>query len=278
MSESTDTAADRPRTLVLVPSNNEADGLVGFLSQLHRASSRRIVVIDDASDDATAAIGRAHNVEVLSTALRLGRDGAIRYGLERLLADETEQIVFVDGDGQHPPGSVDEVEAALINGATIVNGARFSSRADQRSTPADRVFMAHVLSAALARVTGWDVSDPACGLVGIKAPTLRRLLPHLKFDAHVSVEILVRAAQSGISRDSFAQVVIPAIYDGSSARQVEKYRTASWEDRLLPRLTSHIRRLYEWLAPCYSRLLPVAGVSVCDICSGNCRLTAYLSQ
>ena len=81
-------AAAAPRVLVIVPALDEADSLPDTLDALHAAAPRvDVLVVDDGSHDATAAVARSRGVTVVRHALNLGVGAALqtgfRYAVER---------------------------------------------------------------------------------------------------------------------------------------------------------------------------------------------------
>lgn len=82
---------------VVVPARNAARYLDRCLEGLLRAgfAPRQITVVDDASDDDTAARARAHGVRLLRLPERTGASGTRNAGAAATLADS---ILFVDAD------------------------------------------------------------------------------------------------------------------------------------------------------------------------------------
>ncbi|HEY6797564.1 MAG TPA: glucosyl-3-phosphoglycerate synthase [Kineosporiaceae bacterium] len=83
---------------VIVPARNEEPTVGPLVTELARGLAgmpAEIVVVDDASDDGTAAAARAAGARVVRASRRLGKGGALRHGLE---ATAGEFVVFVDAD------------------------------------------------------------------------------------------------------------------------------------------------------------------------------------
>lgn len=258
--------------MVLIPCNNEADSLPPLLMGIADKRNHQIVVIDDSSVDETGSIAAASKAEVYRTPSLLGRDQAIKEALNTFFTQEVDYVIIMDGDGQHPPEALEDIEAAFREGKSFINGCRFTYQTEQRGTPLDRVFLADVLSASIERLTGWKVRDPACGLIGLRADLLRLIIPRLNFRRHLSTEIIVRCAQMGVPFEVYAEVPIPAIYDVSSSRRFKKYARLTWQERLIPRVGSHIDILFELVEKCYGAALPGFPRSGCDTCHARCVL------
>jgi len=104
---------------VIVPLYNEADGLPALHGRLVRFSERlkaerglasEIVYVDDGSRDATLAAARAlpggTDFQIVSFSRNFGKEAALLAGLDHARYDA---LLFMDGDGQHPPELADEL-------------------------------------------------------------------------------------------------------------------------------------------------------------------------
>src|SRR6202162_1916555 len=112
---------------VVVPLYNEAAGpapLHGRLSALARTPRQRdgraceVVYVDDGSTDATLAIARALaadalDVQVVSLSRNFGKEAALMGGLDHA---RRGAVLFMDGDGQHPPDLVEKLVDHWIEG------------------------------------------------------------------------------------------------------------------------------------------------------------------
>jgi glycosyltransferase involved in cell wall biosynthesis len=112
---------------VVVPLFNEAAGLAplhGRLSTLASTLRQRyglaceVVYVDDGSTDATLAIARslaadALDVQVVSLSRNFGKEAALMAGLDHA---RRGAVLFMDGDGQHPPDLVEQLVGHWIDG------------------------------------------------------------------------------------------------------------------------------------------------------------------
>ena len=99
--------------IAIVPAHNE-EGAIGDVVDEIRAfdPSFDVVVIDDGSTDATAAVASAHGATVVVLPFNLGIGGAVQTGFKYALEHDYELAVRLDGDGQHDPAGADEAAGA----------------------------------------------------------------------------------------------------------------------------------------------------------------------
>jgi polyisoprenyl-phosphate glycosyltransferase len=129
VSDLSTTAANAPAQglSIVVPVYNEAVGLPLLherLRALGKALRQRyglaceVVYIDDGSTDATLAIARglladALDVQVVSLSRNFGKEAALMAGLDHA---RRGAVLFMDGDGQHPPDLVEKLVGHWIDG------------------------------------------------------------------------------------------------------------------------------------------------------------------
>ncbi len=103
---------------IVVPLYNEAASLASLHGRLvevaqHLAATRslvcEVVYVDDGSRDGTLAIARALpagaiDVQVISLSRNFGKEAALLAGLDHA---RRGAVLFIDGDGQHPPALID---------------------------------------------------------------------------------------------------------------------------------------------------------------------------
>jgi glycosyltransferase involved in cell wall biosynthesis len=112
---------------IVVPVYNEAAGLAllhGRLTALARTLRQRyglaceVVYVDDGSTDATLSIARSLeadtlDVQVVSLSRNFGKEAALMAGLDHA---RRGAVMFMDGDGQHPPDLVEQLVSHWIDG------------------------------------------------------------------------------------------------------------------------------------------------------------------
>jgi glycosyltransferase involved in cell wall biosynthesis len=108
---------------VIIPALDEEDAIGALLGQLDRRIVRDVIVGDNGSRDATAAIARAGGAEVVHVAER-GYGAACAGALTRLQPD-IDVVVFMDADGSDDPSELALLVAPISAGrADLVIGSR----------------------------------------------------------------------------------------------------------------------------------------------------------
>jgi glycosyltransferase involved in cell wall biosynthesis len=119
-----------------VPAYNEAANLslllTGLTTQLAELTLRwEVIVIDDGSRDATAAVMAGWltrpGVRYVRLSRNFGKEAALTAGIDRA---EGDVVLLMDADLQHPASLVPQMVQAWCNGADMVCAAR-ASRADE---------------------------------------------------------------------------------------------------------------------------------------------------
>ena len=109
-----------PRVAVIIPCHDEAATIGKVVADFARVlPDARIVVVDNASTDATAEVARRAGAHVVFEG-RPGKGAALGRGLHE--ARSADYFVMVDGDDTYPAGDVREMLAAARTGADMVVG------------------------------------------------------------------------------------------------------------------------------------------------------------
>ena len=113
--------------IAIVPAHNEEAAIGGVVDAIRAYdASFDVVVIDDGSVDATAAVAAAHGAAVVRLPFNLGIGGAVQTGFKYALANGYQFAVRLDGDGQHDPAELGKLLRPVRDGeADIVTGSRF---------------------------------------------------------------------------------------------------------------------------------------------------------
>jgi len=117
---------------VTMPAWNEAEGIGGFIEELHASLSiwnPTFIVVDDCSTDTTAdvvnSLGSMRSVILSTNEKNAGHGPSTVRGLQLALAESPEVVIALDGDGQFLGPDVSKcLTEFLSSDADIVEGVR----------------------------------------------------------------------------------------------------------------------------------------------------------
>ena len=166
-----------PRLLVIVPALNEEASLTAVLRELHGWSAGAavpmdVLVVDDGSVDATAAVARAEGATVAPLPFNLGVGGALQTGFRYAVRNRYDRAIQFDADGQHDASQIPALLAALDDGADLVVGSRFSAPTGYEIGRMRSCAM-RGLRISVRLLGGRSFSDASSGFRGFSAPVLR---------------------------------------------------------------------------------------------------------
>src|SRR5262249_13221877 len=127
--------------LIVIPSYNEASSVAAVVAEVHAAAPKvHVLVVDDASSDATGVLARQAGAAVVTNVFNLGVGGAMRVGFRYAASRGYRALVQVDGDGQHDPHDLTRLLAPIEDSPTpmVVIGARFAGQGAYAAPPARR--------------------------------------------------------------------------------------------------------------------------------------------
>ncbi len=179
-------AAAPVRSVVVIPTYQEADNIVRVLSAIHRdAPGVDVLVVDDDSPDGTAALAEAtaraldgkarRGIEVIRRAGKSGLGSAYRAGFAVALARGYEIVIEMDADLSHDPAALPALIAAVSAGADLAIGSRYVDGGATPRWPAGRRLLSRAGNAYAATVLGLDVTDLTSGYRAYRADVLRRV-------------------------------------------------------------------------------------------------------
>ena len=110
------------KNCILIPSYNEAR-TIGVITKELKARGLEVYVVDDGSTDETAGIALSQGAVVIAHDKNKGKGASLIEGFDRILKEDFDAILVMDGDGQHATGDVDNFFNKMAEtGADIVIG------------------------------------------------------------------------------------------------------------------------------------------------------------
>ncbi len=112
------------KTVVVVPARNEEASLASVISAVRDEAGIKVIVVDDASQDLTRAVGITAGAAVVPLVVQLGAWGATQAGLRFAWKLGAEYVVTMDADGQHDARHIPVLMKALETvGADVAIGS-----------------------------------------------------------------------------------------------------------------------------------------------------------
>jgi glycosyltransferase involved in cell wall biosynthesis len=189
---------DGPDVIVIVSAHNEADRLAETVRALAAAfAGARIVVADDASTDASAAVAIEAGAEVVTSPRNVGKGGATTLAAQRVLdlADGPAGPVFVlcDGDLGDSAGELARLVAVVREGTCDLAVGAFAARVGGGFGLA-----VGYARWAIRRLTGLALEAPISGQRAMRAQVFAAVVP---FAPRFGMEIgmTVDAARAGFA-------------------------------------------------------------------------------
>ncbi len=174
---------ERARIAVVVPAHNEEAWIAETVSRMPSFVDH-VVVVDDASRDATAAEAARPGdprVEVIRHADNRGVGAAIVTGYRRALALGAGVTAVMAGDGQMHPDDLAPLLLPVVRGAAdYVKGNRLAHPGVFRAMPPARLAGTAALAWLTRHAAGLDrLADSQCGFTAVSAGALAALGPDL---------------------------------------------------------------------------------------------------
>lgn len=147
--------------IAAIPAYNEAGRIASVVAKAIPLADE-VIVIDDGSRDATAAVAAAAGATVIRHERNAGKSAAIMTAFRAGQARRPRALVLLDGDGQHDPGEIPLVAGPVLSGAAdLVVGSRYLEV--KSPIPRYRTFGQRALNLATWVGSGIWCSDSQCG-------------------------------------------------------------------------------------------------------------------
>jgi glycosyltransferase involved in cell wall biosynthesis len=224
-----------------------AEATIGRVIGALPALVDRVVVVDDASPDGTAAALAAVSdarLDVVRHERNRGVGGAMKTAFGRCLELGVDVVVKMDSDGQMDPARLPALLDALVDtGCDYAKGNRFLDEHALRDMPRVRLLGNLALTFLTKMASGyWHVFDPQNGYVACRTSILKRLdLDAIAEDYFFENDMLVHL---NILEGRVVDVPMPARYGDERSSMRIRTVLRRFPLRLLDRLRKRIWQRY----------------------------------
>lgn len=172
---------EKKELLVIMPAHNEEQNIRKVLEQMKTEGVPEIadiLVIDDASSDATAQIVRKHECVLVSNIFWMGYGSALQLGYRYAAKQDYRYVIQMDADGQHDVCNIPVIYQKLrekdAHGQSpdIVLGSRFMESSSEFPVIPLKKFAYALFRLVIRAVTGEKIADPTTGLQGLSRKAL----------------------------------------------------------------------------------------------------------
>jgi glycosyltransferase involved in cell wall biosynthesis len=190
-------------TLVFIPAWNEEDNLPAVLDELSAGlPDCEVLVVDDGSTDATAAVATERGAQVLSFGENRGLRAGIAAGYAYAHDHGYDFVGRVDADGQHPVAELTRLLELVRSGdADVAVGSRFATgdgyEAYRYEPSRSRRLGTSALRRAMRATLGHPFHDATSGMYAANREAMPALgLPYTS--RAPEVESLLRLREAGL--------------------------------------------------------------------------------
>ncbi len=181
---------------IIIPCHNEAGNLPTLIGDIRkvmdsRRESYEILIVDDASTDATADAAKNAGCRVISHPYNLGNGAAVKTGIR---AATGEIVLMMDGDGQHRPEVIPSILEELKNYDLVVGARTPKSHAGMHRFAANTVY-----NWLASYVTKFRILDLTSGFRATRRETALRYLYLLPNTFSYPTTMTMAFLRSGLS-------------------------------------------------------------------------------
>ena len=196
-------------TVVFIPAWNEELSLPGVLAELAAGlPDTDVLVIDDGSTDATAAVASELGANVVSFGVNRGLRAGIAAGYHEAYERGYAYCGRVDADGQHPVEELRRLLDLVRSGlCDVAVGSRFAEGegygADRYAPSRTRRFGIGLLQKAMHVRLGRPFHDPTSGMAAVNREAMP-IMSQPYASGAPEVEALLRLKRAGLRVDEVA--------------------------------------------------------------------------
>lgn len=227
-----------PRTVVVIPTYNEAASIRNALGRVWALPSRfDVIVVDDGSPDGTAEIVEAEAAErpgrlhLIRRTGKMGLGTAYVAGFRKALELGYDVVCEMDADLSHNPDDLPRLVGPIADGrADATVGSRYIGGVRVMNWPLSRLMISYGASLYVRAITHIPIHDVTAGFMAWH----RRVLESVDLDAIRSngysfqVEMKYRAWRKGFRLEE-VPIVFTERAEGQSKMSKAIVREAAWK-------------------------------------------------
>ncbi|MBI4847167.1 MAG: polyprenol monophosphomannose synthase [Nitrospirae bacterium] len=167
------------RTLVIIPTYNEAKNIGMLISAINEAADIDILIVDDNSPDKTYEIIESlmsthSNLNLIKREKKLGLGTAYIAGFKFALEKGYSYIMEMDADFSHDPKEIPNFLKEIPN-SDLVIGSRYITGVNVINWPMSRLLLSYSAGKYVHYVTGLPVKDPTGGYKCFRRDVLKSI-------------------------------------------------------------------------------------------------------
>jgi len=193
------------KTLVVIPTYEEAENIADVVARVHHASPEvHVLVVDDASPDGTGDLVEAlaaddARLHLLRRPGKAGLGSAYRAGFRWGAAEGFDVMVEMDADLSHDPAALPSLLARIADGADLAIGSRYVPGGSIPDWSWHRKALSRWGNRYAGAVLGLEVADATAGYRAYRASALDAIdLDSVRADGYgFQIEMAYRVARNG---------------------------------------------------------------------------------
>ena len=187
----------KPKIAVVIPAYNES-ATIREVAERCLQQCELVIVVDDGSSDDTSKQLDSLPVQLLRNEQNLGKAATLWKGLQHALQQDVEQIITLDGDGQHQPEDIPALlTAAEGNPDHLIIAARLK---DNERAPRARLIANRIADFWISWAAGQWIHDTQSGFRLYPSKLLSTMQPDVRKERGFvfESEILIDAVRKKI--------------------------------------------------------------------------------
>lgn len=182
-------------TVVVIPVYNESRAIAKVISEIIKTEGLDLIVVDDGSTDGTDKILArfGDKITVFTMPTNCGKGAAMRAGADIAYNMKYQNIVFMDGDGQHNPHDIAKIVLGMNDSDMVLNHRILNFKTSMVSK-----FGRFMVRNVFNLLFGTKISDHLSGFRALRRDTY----PKVRWAANdygVEIEMLARSIMNGLS-------------------------------------------------------------------------------